>query len=201
MKVRRILSGAVGVMGLAAIMVFGAAASSSAHSAKAAAAAACKASHRHRGAVRNRPGDAARPRAAPLRGARGGPGQQGQRHPRHARQGRHGSEPVARGDEDQLDHRLQARSPPSAPRAARRSRPSVRCMAKAGMAFVSGSATLPALATSGANKTFFRVVPNDDIQGPNDANYIIKHKLAPAGSTILIVDDEEAYSRGPRRRS
>jgi branched-chain amino acid transport system substrate-binding protein len=68
--------------------------------------------------------------------------------------------------------------------------------AKAGMAFISGSATLPALATSGANTTFFRVVPDDDIQGPNDANYIINHKLAPAGSTILIVDDQEAYSEG-----
>jgi branched-chain amino acid transport system substrate-binding protein len=68
--------------------------------------------------------------------------------------------------------------------------------AKAGMAFISGSATLPALATSGANKTFFRVVPDDDIQGPNDANYIIKHKLAPSGSTILIIDDQEAYSQG-----
>jgi branched-chain amino acid transport system substrate-binding protein len=68
--------------------------------------------------------------------------------------------------------------------------------ARAGMAFVTGSATLPALATSGANKTFFRVVPDDNIQGPNDAHYIIKHKLAPAGSTILIIDDQEAYSEG-----
>ena len=43
------------------------------------------------------------------------------------------------------------------------------------MAFISGSATLPALTTSGANPTFFRVVPDDDVQGPQDANYIIKH--------------------------
>jgi branched-chain amino acid transport system substrate-binding protein len=69
-------------------------------------------------------------------------------------------------------------------------------MAKAGIAGVSGSATLPALTTSGANSTFFRVVPDDNVQGPDDAHYIIKHKLAPAGSTILIVDDEEAYSTG-----
>jgi branched-chain amino acid transport system substrate-binding protein len=68
--------------------------------------------------------------------------------------------------------------------------------AKAGMAFITGSATLPALTTSGANTTFFRVVPDDNIQGPNDANYIIKHKLAPAGTTILIIDDQEAYSQG-----
>ena len=69
-------------------------------------------------------------------------------------------------------------------------------MAKAGIAGVSGSATLPALTSSGANPTFFRVVPNDNVQGPKDAGYIIKHKLAPAGSTILIVDDQEAYSQG-----
>jgi branched-chain amino acid transport system substrate-binding protein len=66
-------------------------------------------------------------------------------------------------------------------------------MAKAGIAGVSGSATLPALATSGANKTFFRVVPDDNVQGPNDANYIIKH-LKP--KAVLIIDDQEAYSQG-----
>jgi branched-chain amino acid transport system substrate-binding protein len=64
---------------------------------------------------------------------------------------------------------------------------------KAGMAFISGSATLPALATSGANPTFFRVVPDDDIQGPQDANYIINH-LKP--KAVLIIDDAEAYSQG-----
>jgi len=68
--------------------------------------------------------------------------------------------------------------------------------AKAGMAFISGSATLPALTSSGKNKTFFRVVPNDNVQGPQDAKYIINHKLAPSGSTILIIDDQEAYSQG-----
>jgi len=67
----------------------------------------------------------------------------------------------------------------------------------AGMAFVSGSATLPALTTSGMNPTFFRVVPDDNVQGPADANYIIKHKLAgPKGSTILVINDDEAYSEG-----
>ena len=70
-------------------------------------------------------------------------------------------------------------------------------MKKAGIAGVSGSATLPALTLSGANPTFFRVVPNDNAQGPKDANYIVKHKLGgPAGSTVLIVDDQEAYSQG-----
>ena len=48
-------------------------------------------------------------------------------------------------------------------------------LARAGLAAVSGSATLPALTSSGANTTFFRVVPDDDVQGPQDANYIVNH--------------------------
>lgn len=64
---------------------------------------------------------------------------------------------------------------------------------KAGVAFVSGSATLPALATSGKNPTFFRVVPDDDVQGPQDANYVVNH-LHP--KAVLIIDDDEAYSQG-----
>ncbi|MGH2888575.1 MAG: branched-chain amino acid ABC transporter substrate-binding protein [Solirubrobacteraceae bacterium] len=64
---------------------------------------------------------------------------------------------------------------------------------KAGIPFVSGSATLPALTTSGKNKTFLRVVPDDNVQGPQDANYIVKH-LHP--KAVLIIDDDEAYSQG-----
>ena len=64
---------------------------------------------------------------------------------------------------------------------------------KAGVAFVSGSATLPALASSGKNQTFFRVVPDDDVQGPQDANYVVNH-LHTKG--VLIIDDDEAYSQG-----
>jgi branched-chain amino acid transport system substrate-binding protein len=64
---------------------------------------------------------------------------------------------------------------------------------KAGLAFISGSATLPALASSGKNPTFFRVVPDDDVQGPQDANYVINH-LHP--KAVLIIDDDEAYSQG-----
>jgi branched-chain amino acid transport system substrate-binding protein len=64
---------------------------------------------------------------------------------------------------------------------------------RAGMAFITGSATLPALTTSGKNPTFFRVVPYDDVQGPQDAHYIINH-LHP--KAVLIVDDDEAYSQG-----
>ena len=64
---------------------------------------------------------------------------------------------------------------------------------KAGIAFVSGSATLPALTSSGKNPTFFRVVPDDDVQGPQDANYVVNH-LHP--KAVLIIDDDEAYSQG-----
>lgn len=63
---------------------------------------------------------------------------------------------------------------------------------KAGIGFVSGSATLPSLASS-KNPTFFRVVPDDDIQGPQDATYAITH-LHP--KAVLIIDDDEAYSQG-----
>jgi branched-chain amino acid transport system substrate-binding protein len=69
-------------------------------------------------------------------------------------------------------------------------------LAKAGLAAVSGSATLPALTSSGTNKTFFRVVPDDDVQGPQDANYIVNH-LHP--KAVLIIDDDEAYSQGITR--
>lgn len=65
--------------------------------------------------------------------------------------------------------------------------------AHAGIAFISGSATLPALTTSGKNPTFFRVVPDDNVQGPQDAHYIINH-LHP--KAVLIIDDDEAYSQG-----
>jgi branched-chain amino acid transport system substrate-binding protein len=65
-------------------------------------------------------------------------------------------------------------------------------MARAGMAFVSGSATAVAL-TTGTYPTFFRTVSNDGVQGPQDANYIVKN-LHP--KALMIVDDQEAYSTG-----
>ena len=63
----------------------------------------------------------------------------------------------------------------------------------AGLAAISGSATNPALTTSGANKTFLRVVATDATQGPQDANYILKH-FKP--KSVLIIEDEEVYSTG-----
>jgi branched-chain amino acid transport system substrate-binding protein len=65
-------------------------------------------------------------------------------------------------------------------------------MARAGMGFITGSATAVAL-TTGKYPTFFRVVSKDSVQGPQDANYIVK-TLHP--KALMIVDDQEAYSTG-----
>jgi branched-chain amino acid transport system substrate-binding protein len=65
-------------------------------------------------------------------------------------------------------------------------------MGRAGMAFITGSATAVAL-TTGSYPTFFRVVSKDSVQGPQDANYIVKN-LHP--KALMIVDDQEAYSTG-----
>ncbi len=65
-------------------------------------------------------------------------------------------------------------------------------MARAGMAFVSGSATAAVLST-GKYPTFFRTVSKDSVQGPQDAHYIITN-LHP--KALMIVDDQEAYSTG-----
>src|SRR6266852_163337 len=65
-------------------------------------------------------------------------------------------------------------------------------MGRAGMAFISGSATNATL-TSGAYPTFYRVVCKDSVQGPQDANYIVK-TLHP--KSLMIIDDQEAYSTG-----
>jgi branched-chain amino acid transport system substrate-binding protein len=65
-------------------------------------------------------------------------------------------------------------------------------MARAKMAFITGSATAVEL-TTGKYPTFFRVVSKDSVQGPQDANYIV-NTLKP--KAIMIVDDQEAYSTG-----
>jgi branched-chain amino acid transport system substrate-binding protein len=62
----------------------------------------------------------------------------------------------------------------------------------AGLGHVSGSATNPALSTGGY-KTFFRVVPNDDVQGATDGNYIAD-KLG--AKKVYVIDDKEAYGTG-----
>jgi len=65
-------------------------------------------------------------------------------------------------------------------------------MARAGLAFISGSATNATL-TTGTYPTFFRVVSKDSVQGPEDANFIVAN-LKP--KALMIVDDQEAYSTG-----
>jgi branched-chain amino acid transport system substrate-binding protein len=65
-------------------------------------------------------------------------------------------------------------------------------MARAGLAFMSGSATNKTL-TTGKYPTFFRTVSNDSVQGPQDAHYIISN-LHP--KAVMIVDDQEVYSTG-----
>src|SRR6266581_9429595 len=65
-------------------------------------------------------------------------------------------------------------------------------MARAGMAFISGSATNTTL-TAGKYPTFFRAVSNDNVQGPQDAKYIVNN-LHP--KALMIVDDQESYSTG-----
>jgi len=65
-------------------------------------------------------------------------------------------------------------------------------MARGGLGFISASATNVTL-TQGTYPTFFRVVSNDGVQGPQDAHYIINN-FHP--KTVMIVDDEEAYSTG-----
>jgi len=65
-----------------------------------------------------------------------------------------------------------------------------------GLAFISPSATRTTLTAviNGKLKypTFFRVVPNDDAQGPTDANFMISKGVKKA----FIVDDQESYSTG-----
>ena len=147
---------------------------------------------RDRGAV-HRSGGAGRPRAAALRAAGRRRRQRRQPHQRDAGPGRHPADAVAGGVEDAVDRRLATRSRSIGPAGSQEVEAVGPIFGKAGMAFVSGSATLPALATSGKNPTFFRVVPDDDVQGPQDANYAINH-LHP--KAVLIIDDDEAYSQG-----
>jgi branched-chain amino acid transport system substrate-binding protein len=63
-----------------------------------------------------------------------------------------------------------------------------------GLGYVSGSATRTSLTTDGTRKGhFFRVVPNDDQQGPRVANYIrstLRH------TRVVIVDAQNSYSTG-----
>ncbi len=67
---------------------------------------------------------------------------------------------------------------------------------KAGLGFASGSATNVTLTNGKLRGIFFRVVPNDGVQAPTDANYMMKHLGVAKGTSVMIVDDQEAYSTG-----
>jgi branched-chain amino acid transport system substrate-binding protein len=63
---------------------------------------------------------------------------------------------------------------------------------RANLGFVSGSATKTTL-TDGSRPTFFRVVSRDDVQGPQDAKYMIDNLKA---KKVMIIDDQTSYSTG-----
>ncbi len=60
------------------------------------------------------------------------------------------------------------------------------------IAFISPSATRPSLTEKGV-KTFFRVVPRDDVQGPTDAMYMANILKA---KNVYVIDDQTSYSSG-----
>jgi branched-chain amino acid transport system substrate-binding protein len=66
-------------------------------------------------------------------------------------------------------------------------------LSKAGLGFISGSATRTTLTDGSRKGFFFRVVPNDDQQSPAVANYILS-KLK--SDHVFIIDDQESYSQG-----
>src|SRR3954470_8146845 len=64
---------------------------------------------------------------------------------------------------------------------------------RAGLPAISGSATNRDLTQKGSFPTFFRAVARDDVQGPQDANYIA-NTLKP--KKVMLVDDQTSYSTG-----
>lgn len=64
--------------------------------------------------------------------------------------------------------------------------------AEASMAFVSPSATNPAL-TNGDNPTFYRVVPTDAVQGPTDAAFIAENIGA---KKVVVIEEKTDYGKG-----
>jgi branched-chain amino acid transport system substrate-binding protein len=63
---------------------------------------------------------------------------------------------------------------------------------RAGLAFISGSATRVSL-TNGQFPTFFRDVPNDNVQAPTDASFMISQLHA---KNVVLVDNQTDYSLG-----
>jgi branched-chain amino acid transport system substrate-binding protein len=69
-------------------------------------------------------------------------------------------------------------------------------MAAGGPALVSASATRVTLTDGHLNGYFWRVVPNDGVQGPTDANFMMSKLGVGSGDKVMIVDDQESYSTG-----
>jgi branched-chain amino acid transport system substrate-binding protein len=67
---------------------------------------------------------------------------------------------------------------------------------KAGLAFASGSATGVSLTNGSLKGYFFRDVPNDGVQAPTDAAFMMSKLGAKKGSSVMVVDDQESYSTG-----
>ncbi|HKZ71306.1 MAG TPA: branched-chain amino acid ABC transporter substrate-binding protein [Anaerolineales bacterium] len=65
-------------------------------------------------------------------------------------------------------------------------------LSEANLVHVSSSATRPSLSQSGF-KTFFRVVPNDDVQGPTVGTFIADELGA---KTVYVLDDQSSYGVG-----
>jgi branched-chain amino acid transport system substrate-binding protein len=69
-----------------------------------------------------------------------------------------------------------------------------RTFMRAGLAFVSGSATRTTLTTDRTRRGFFfRTVPNDDQQGPRVAQHILRVLNA---RRIVVIDSQNSYSTG-----
>ena len=142
----------------------------------------------------HRAGRADRRRAAELRQARGRAGQREEQDEDLGRRGRHAARPRP-GDDGcpAVRGRTTRSSPSSGPPAARRSAPIGSQITRAGLAAVAGSATATDLTEKGTFPTFFRVVPRDDVQGPQDAQYVVDN-LKP--KAVMLVDDQTSYSTG-----
>jgi branched-chain amino acid transport system substrate-binding protein len=64
---------------------------------------------------------------------------------------------------------------------------------RAGIAYISGSATRTDLTEGDKFPGFFRTVPHDDVQGPTDGNYIADQLNA---EDVWVIDDQSSYSTG-----
>jgi len=62
---------------------------------------------------------------------------------------------------------------------------------RANLVSVSGSATAIDLTKGGPFRTFFRVVPNDAVQGPDIVNFVSRNLRA---SDVVIIDSQDDYS-------